>query len=115
MDAEQRKLRVIERVVMCSYEAQTSKRNPIIHAVDILMSILTVITERRPLLYLGVPSVALLIFGSFLTAWLFNLYVTDRGFSVTMALFAMATMVVGLLLAIAAIILKAISSLRRHY
>lgn len=115
LDAEERKLRVIERVVTCSYEAQTSKRNPLIHAVDVIVSILNVITERRPLLYLGVPSAALLMLGAFLTVWLLNLYVADRGFSVTMALFAMGTMLIGLLLAFAAIILKAISRLRRHY
>jgi glycosyltransferase involved in cell wall biosynthesis len=115
LDAEESKLRVIERVITCSYEKQTSKRNPIVHAADVLVSILTVITEKRPLLYLGVPSAILLMIGTFLTMWLLNLYVSDKGFSIVMALFAMATILIGLLLAFAAIILKAISRLRSYY
>lgn len=115
LDAEESKLRVIERVVTCSYEGQTSKRNPIVHAADVLVSILTVIAEKRPLFYLGVPSAVLLIIGTFLTVWLLNLYVSDGGFSIVIALFAIATVLIGLLLAFAAIILKAISRLRRYY
>jgi len=115
MHAEERKLRVIERVVTCSYELQTSKRSPITHAIGVLVSILNVTAEKKPLLYLGVPSAILLLFGTFLTVWLLNLYVSGNGFSVTMAVFAMATTLVGLLLAFTAIILKAIAGLKRHY
>jgi glycosyltransferase involved in cell wall biosynthesis len=115
LNAEESKLRVIERAITCSYPEQKSKRSPIVHAVDVFVSILTVITERRPLLYLGVPSIALLMLGTVLTVWLLNQYVSEGGFSIVMALFAMATVLVGLLLAFAAIILKSISRLGRYH
>jgi hypothetical protein len=113
LNAEKSKLRVIEKAITCSYKGQTSKRSPLVHAVDVLMSILTVIAEKRPLLYLGTPSIALLMLGTVLTVWLLNQYVSEGVFSIVIALFAMATVLIGLLLAFAAIILKAISRLRR--
>jgi len=113
LNAEKSKLRVIEKAITCSYKGQTSKRSPLVHAVGVLMSILTVIAEKRPLLYLGTPSIALLMLGTVLTVWLLNQYVSEGVFSIVIALFAMATVLIGLLLAFAAIILKAISRLRR--
>lgn len=113
MDAVRKKLKLIEHPVNCTYEKGTSTRSPLTHGASVLMALIRIATEKRPLLYVGVPSAMLLLVGLFSTIWLLKSYLSDGHFSIVVVVVAMGTMLAGLLLAVTALILKAISRLEK--
>ena len=114
MDAKGKRLRIVECSIGCTYGKGASTYNPVRHVVDVIVGLIRVVTEKRPLFYLGIPGALLLIIGMLLIVFMLNAYLTAGEFSVVTALFAMGSLLTGLLLAFAAIILKAIKRLKTH-
>ena len=106
-------LRVVEVPVTIRYHGlvNTSKRNPLSHGGEIMGVIIRMIVEERPLLYLGLPGILLLmisiVLGSYML-WLFNV---SRYFSIPIALMTLGTVSLGTVLIITALILYALNRL----
>jgi len=106
-------LKVTEIPISVNYKgpATTSKRSPLVHGADLMWTLLRMVVEERPLLYLGLPGIAFVGTGMALgltLLWTFNL---TRDFSMLLATLTLGTFVVGLLLIIAAITLHGLKRL----
>ncbi|RLE64057.1 MAG: hypothetical protein DRJ47_08620 [Thermoprotei archaeon] len=103
-------LRIIEVPVTIRYKGlkETSKKPPILHGGEIIATILRLIVEERPLLYLGMPGsiliAASIALGTYLL-WLFN---TTRYFSIPIAIITLGATFIGITLLVAALTLYAL-------
>ncbi|NLA99457.1 MAG: glycosyltransferase family 2 protein [Methanomicrobiales archaeon] len=76
--ARERDLRIGEAPINCRYgDFDTSTKNPLSHGVEVLGSLFWLTIERRPLLHIGLPGLAVTFLG------VFFLFQFLRGFSET--------------------------------
>jgi hypothetical protein len=72
MVARDLQLKIAEVPINCNYAIKnTSTENPVTHGFGVLGSIINVIAEKRPLLYIGVPGMALIMIGFYFGLTLF--------------------------------------------
>ena len=77
LDANKHNLRISEVTGTCKYKTgniSTSTENPITHGLGLVMSIVKLVVEERPLMFLGLPGTTCLVMGVLFGAWLMNLY-----------------------------------------
>ncbi|MCJ7505950.1 glycosyltransferase family 2 protein [Candidatus Bathyarchaeota archaeon] len=107
-------MKVQEVPVTVSYKGlyKTSKRHPLAHGSEIILSALRLLVEQRPLSMLGLPG-SLLVFTGLITGayvlWDFNL---SRAFTLPVALVSIGSLCMGTLLSVSSIMLFAIAKLR---
>jgi glycosyltransferase involved in cell wall biosynthesis len=106
-------MKVQEVPVTVSYKGlyKTSKRHPITHGSEIILSVLRLLVEQRPLSMLGLPGALLFLIGLISGAyavWDFNL---SRTFT-PVALISVGSLCIGTLLSASSIMLFAIAKLR---
>lgn len=101
-------LRVMEVPISVRYKglARTSKKSPLLHGADLILTLFRIVVERRPLMYLGLPGVALSGIGIFLGMYLLWASEIGRFLNPSIAMLMMGTLVVGILLTNAAITLN---------
>jgi len=106
-------LRVVEVPVGCSYRGleMTSTQDPLRHGTSVVMSIVRLVVEDRPLLFLGVPGVLSLLIGAFFGVWMLRIYAVEHQIATNVALASIAFILIGLFAAFTAITLYAISRL----
>ena len=77
MKAEKQGLTVTEVSTECKYEdlERTSTQNSLGHGASVLMSIVRLVVEERPLQLLGVPGLIFLLAGTAFGAWMLKLFV----------------------------------------
>lgn len=102
-------LRMKEVPINCHYEGlETSTHNPVSHGLSVVTSIIRVVVEERPLVFLGVPGVIILSSGVLLGLWMLQIYITNRYIETNLALAAIAFVLVGAFSLFTAITLYAI-------
>ena len=111
MRAKNQGLRIIEMPVECKYDnlEKTSTQNPIGHATEVLMSIIRLVVEERPLQLLGGPGLIFLIAGFAFGIWMLRLFVEEQRIVTNIALAAIAFTLIGIFSLFTAITLYAIS------
>ena len=107
-------LRIQEVPVTVSYKGlyRTSKRHPLAHGSELILSALKLLIETRPLSMLGIPGASLVIMGlisGLYVLWDFNF---SGDFTLPIALIALGTLCVGTLLSVASVMLFSIAKLR---
>jgi len=106
-------LKVLEVPITIRYHEEASTQNPLLQASRVIARIVEITVEKHPLLYLGLPGTILTLAGT-LTAtyviWLFN---QTRYFSIPLTLIAIAFTFLGVLLAVASLILYAVVKLKK--
>jgi DMSO reductase anchor subunit len=75
------------------------------------MSILRLVVEESPLLYLGLPGVASLLVGIVFGVWMLQIYAAEHQIMTNIALASIAFIIIGLFCGFTAITLYAISRL----
>ena len=55
-------------------DLETSTHNPLKHGLGVISTIIKLVVEERPLIYLGIPGAALLSLGMFFGLWTLQLY-----------------------------------------
>lgn len=75
--ARRHDLTLVEVPISTIYQDRP-KRNPITHGLQVLNGILRLIGQNRPLLFLGVPGLSLLVMGLLMGVWVVRIY--DRTF-----------------------------------
>ncbi|MGC9346310.1 MAG: glycosyltransferase family 2 protein, partial [Candidatus Bathyarchaeales archaeon] len=90
---------------------ETSTRGPLRHGVSVVMSIVRLVVEERPLLFLGVPGVFSLLVGVFFGVWMLQIYAAEHRIITNIALASIAFIIVGLFAVFTAITLYAIARL----
>ena len=109
-------LKIVEIPAKIKYKGlpKTSKKNPLTHGAEIIVTIIRLTLEKRPLTYLGIPAAILYIISFYSGTQLINLYLRNRYFSIPFALISIITFITALILTTTAIqiyiILKIIKS-----
>jgi glycosyltransferase involved in cell wall biosynthesis len=114
MEAKKQDLKVCEVPATCNYkEGKPSTHDPLRHGADVLMSIVKLVVEDKPLVFLGVPGIICLIVGAFFGAWMLQIYGIERRIVTNIALASIAFILMGFFALSTAITLYAISRLAR--
>ena len=92
---------------------ETSTHNPLKHGLGVISTIVRMVVEERPLIYLGIPGAALLGLGMFFGLWTLQLYTTHRYIVTNIALAFLTFTMIGIFCVFTAITLYAILRLTK--
>jgi glycosyltransferase involved in cell wall biosynthesis len=110
-------LKVCEVPISCKYSngagVETSSENAFTHGLGIIMSIVKLVVEDRPLPFLGIPGVISLIAGTLFGVWMMQLYVASHQITTNVALASIAFILIGFFLISTAITLYSITRISR--
>jgi len=116
LEARKHDLKIGEVPSSCKYhngEVDTSTENPVRHGMGVIMFIIRLIVEERPLMFLGIPGLFSLIAGISFGVWMLQLYATKQLIETNVALASLAFILIGFFLLSSAITLYAISRLSK--
>lgn len=116
LEANKYDLKVCEVPSSCKYnngDVATSTENPVTHGVGVIMSIIRLIVEERPLTILGLPSFVFMFAGIAFGVWLLQIYADTHQIMTNIALASLAFVLVSFFMLSTAITLYAISRLSR--
>ena len=107
VDATEKKLKVVEVPVAGEYprNVKTSKKNPLRHGSEVLLYLIELVSERRPLLFLGVPGLALFTVGGLSFIMVLKIFNETRQFAIGTAMLGIVSTLLGTLLTLGALIL----------
>lgn len=110
-------LRIVEVPISVRYKGleKTSKRNPLSHGAELIALALRLIVEKRPLFFMGLPGIVLIVVGIATGVYLLWSFNTARYFSIPIALITLGALFLGTMLFITSFILYAIKRLLRKY
>ena len=113
MEAKKHGLTLVEVPTNCNYHKveKTSTHSPLMHGASVIMSIVKLVVEDRPLVFLGVPGLVSLFVGAFFGAWMLQMYAVEHQITTNIALASIGFILIGLFCAFTAITLYAISRL----
>jgi len=111
MKAKKRGFRVVEVPMGCNYHGleKTSTHSPLRHGVSIVLSIVKLVVEDKPLVFLGVPGVASLLVGVLFGVWMLQIYALEGHIETNIALASMAFTLLGFFAIFTAITLYTIA------
>jgi glycosyltransferase involved in cell wall biosynthesis len=107
-------LKICEVPSSCKYhngKVATSTKHPVAHGASVIMSIIRLVVEERPLVFLGIPGILCLFVGTSLGIWLLQIYAIEHQIITNIALAALAFVVIGFFALSSAITLYSISRL----
>ena len=114
LEASKHDLKVCEVPSTCKYNTggvDTSNENPFTHGVGVVMSIIRLIVEERPLTVLGIPGLLCLFAGIAFGVWMLQLYAMEHQIATNIALASIAFVLISFFMLSTAITLYAISRL----
>lgn len=112
MNARKQGLTVAEVPAGCDYHGlEPSTRSPLRHGMSVVMSIVRLVVEDKPLWFLGLPGVVSLLVGMVFGVWMLQIYALESRIVTNIALASMAFILIGLFALFTAITLYAISRL----
>jgi glycosyltransferase involved in cell wall biosynthesis len=109
--ASDAQLRVCEVPIEVRYFGDV-KRNPLAHGIDVLNGILLMVSQRRPLLFFGVPGLLLVLLAVALGLDVVQTFARVQVLLVGQLIFAVAFGVVGTLAMFTAVVLNALQGMR---
>jgi glycosyltransferase involved in cell wall biosynthesis len=113
--AKELKFRISEVPIKNIYFKQEKlKRNPIKHAMEVISSILHLVTQKHPIWLLGLPGLALSVIGLYGWVWVINRYSEVKQLAIGHALIYTIILLVGIFIAFTALILFAISTILKE-
>ena len=96
------------------YEGDTSTQNPVSHGTEVLMSTLKYISIERPLRFYGIPSLIFFVIGLTFTFSSIQYYAEIGRLNPNVTLVAVGTLLIGVILAVTAILLYSLVSVVRE-
>jgi len=111
MKAKNQGLKVVEVSAECKYEEleRTSTQNPLEHGTSVLMSIIRLVVEEKPLMLLGLPGMIFLLAGMSFGIWMLKIFAEEQQIVTNIALAAMGFVLIGMFTIFTAITLYAVS------
>jgi hypothetical protein len=108
-------LKICEVPISCKYAEtlgeKTSTEHPITHGIGLIMSLVKLVVEERPLVFLGIPGILSIIAGAFFGVWMLQLYTIEQTIETNVALASIAFILVGFFALSTSITLYAIARL----
>jgi glycosyltransferase involved in cell wall biosynthesis len=111
-------LRIAEVPSTCKYnieETDTSSEHPLTHGMGVLFSLIRLIVEERPLLFLGIPSFICLLAGVAFGVWMLQLYAIQETIETNIALATFGCILIGFFMLSTAITLYAIARISEKF
>jgi glycosyltransferase involved in cell wall biosynthesis len=107
LDATEKNLRILEVPISTNYpkDVKTSKKNPLHHGVEVIGTLIELITERRPLAFLGIPGLTLFIAGGACFLIVLDVYDRTSKFAIGTAMVGVVSTLLGSVLLFGAVIL----------
>ncbi len=107
IDAKKKGIKVVEVPVSVRYprDVKTSKKNIVQHGSEVIVSLIELISEKRPLLLLGLPGLLLFMVGSASFVVVLGIFNETRQFAIGTAILGVVSTLLGTLLVFAALIL----------
>jgi glycosyltransferase involved in cell wall biosynthesis len=111
MKAKQNGFCVVESPAEVKYDGveRSSTQNALGHGASVIMSILRMVIEERPLTMLGLPGLIFLLAGTSFGIWMLKLFVEEQRIVTNVALAAMSFILIGMFTLFTAITLYAVS------
>ena len=106
--------KITEVPIKILYGGNTSTHNPVSHGTSVLISTIKFTSIEHPLKFYGIPSVIFLIIGSVFTYFTVTFYAEIGRLNPNLALLAMGTILIGIVLLISAILLFSLVSVVRE-
>jgi len=114
IDAANANMRIKEVPIDVRYDvAKASTYNPISHGFGVLGSVVSLVSQRRPLIFFCVPGAVLLLVGMTAAFVTFDQFNTTRNISIYYALITMMFVIMGMFSVFTGLILNAIQGLKR--
>ena len=116
LEANRHDLKIYEVPSTCKYEngdVATSTENPVSHGVGVVMSIVRLIVEERPLTILGLPGLLCLVAGVLFGVWMLRVYAVAQVIETNIALASIGFVLISFFMLSTAIMLYAISRLSK--
>jgi glycosyltransferase involved in cell wall biosynthesis len=114
-EIEKNSLKVCEVPITCKYAdglgLKTSTENPVTHGIGLIMSIIKLVVEDRPLTFLGIPGILFLAAGALFGIWMMDLYSATGIIVTNVALASISFILIGFFMISTAITLYAITRL----
>ncbi len=118
LKASKSDLRIVEVPSTCKYNvgsANTSTEHPLTHAMGVVFSLIRLIVEERPLLFLGVPSLLCLLAGAGFGIWMLRVYEITKIIETNIALASFGFILIGFFMLSTAITLYAITRISEKF
>jgi glycosyltransferase involved in cell wall biosynthesis len=112
--AENNGLIVAEVPVNISYHENSSTHNPILHGFDVLLTTVKHLSMRRPLVFYGLPGFLVLCVSTIFWIMTIRIFTISGAINTNVAIIALSTTIVGLILTITAIMLWVLISVIRE-
>lgn len=110
-------LKICEVPISCKYAdtvgVKTSTENAAKHGLGLLMSLIKLVVEDRPLIFLGIPGIISLAVGALFGVWMMDLYVAEGRIVTNVALASIGFLLLGCFMASTAITLYAITRITK--
>lgn len=112
ISAHEAGLKITEVPIQCKYEGiEGSTHNPVVHGMSVFYSILSLIKDKNPLLFLGVPGLIFLVAGLYLGWETVEVYNTTNFFPVGKSLLALLCILIATFSIFSAFILDSIQKI----
>jgi glycosyltransferase involved in cell wall biosynthesis len=110
LNAKSKKLSITEVPITISYDVdKSSTHNFLSHGIGVLFSVIQFISLRHPLIFYGIPGVALLIVSGYFAYNALELFSTTRFISINLLLLSITASIIGIILLTTGSILFTIS------
>jgi glycosyltransferase involved in cell wall biosynthesis len=117
LKASKHDLRILEVPSTCKYnngDVATSTENPVTQGIGVVMSLIRLIVEEKPLVLLGIPGLLCLFAGAAFGAWMLQVYALQHQIETNIALASVAFILIGFFMLSTAITLYAITRIAKQ-
>jgi glycosyltransferase involved in cell wall biosynthesis len=115
VSAAQKDLKItdVHITVLYNIGTNTSTKNPVSHTTEVIISLIELISIKRPLSYLGIPGIILFAMGIIFSISVIALFNETRYFSIPYMLLTIGSFTMGLILIMMSVLLFSIKSLNK--
>ena len=111
--ATEKGLKITEVPISAIYTKDSSTLNPVSHGLTVLAHVITMISERRPLLFFCIPGIIVMVFGFSVGLSVLDTASSGGGFAAGRTMISILLLLIGIFSTFTGIILSAVSKLRR--
>ena len=112
VNAAKKNLKITDVPVSVLYNigTKTSTKNPVSHTTEVVISLIELISIKRPLSYLGIPGIILFVIGAVFSIIVISLFNETRYFSIPYMLLTIGSFTLGLILIMMSVLLFSIKN-----
>jgi glycosyltransferase involved in cell wall biosynthesis len=114
MDAANAGFRIKEIPINVRYDVEGSTFNPVTHGFKVLANVISLISQRRPLLFFCVPGATLLLIGTAFFILVVNAFNVTRNFAIGYSIIALVCTTVGIFSIFTGFILNSIQEIKKY-